>query len=471
MLRSLRVAVALVIVLVVLAPPAGRPLAAGDGLNPATQKIVAAVSEARLAEILRKLEGFETRNTMSDPSAPDRGIGAARQWIFDQFRGYGGNLEVSFDTYQVAKKGRVTRDVELRNVVAVLPGRTPHRFYVSGHYDSAARPPGAPSTGGEGSETGRPAASTPSLAGTPFDPAQVNMPAPGVNDDGSGTATVMELARVFAQSGLTFDATIVFIAFAGEEQGLVGSTLHAQKSKNEHLAIDGVLNNDIVGGERGGDGIVNGEVVRVFSEGPEDSMSRALARYVRAQAARYVPSHRVELVARHDRFGRGGDHTPFNREGYAAVRLTEAKENYSRQHTLQDTFEGVSVPYLARNVRVNAAALAGLALAPPAPGVSDDRGRPMLTRQPSGYDAHLRWTSAGGHVAGYKVYWRTAWTPDWQHALAVGPVTQYVMADVSVDDYVFGVAAVDADGNESLIAAYVNPPRAREEYKTLDKMP
>ena len=167
-------------------------------------------------------------------------------------------------------------------------------------------------------------------------------PAPGVNDDGSGTALTMELARVFAQSGLEFEATLVFIALAGEEQGLVGARLHAQRAAAEKWPIDAVLNNDIVGNERGGQGQVDSVSVRVFSEGPEDSPSRQLARHVRRQAARYVPAHAVRLIARHDRFGRGGDHTAFNQQGFAAVRFTESKENYARQHTVEDTFEGVS---------------------------------------------------------------------------------------------------------------------------------
>jgi hypothetical protein len=286
-----------------------------------------------------------------------------------------------------------------------------------------------------------------------------------VNDDGSGTALTMELARVFAQSTLEFEATLVFITLAGEEQGLYGARLHAQRAVAEKWPIEAVLNNDIVGGERGGQGQVDSVSVRVFSEGPEDSPSRQLARHVRRQAARYVPAQTVRLIARYDRFGRGGDHSAFNQKGFAAVRFTESKENFSRQHTVEDTFEGVSPPYLARNARVNAAALAVLALAPRPPVVADERGRPLLDRGPSGYDARLRWRAAPG-AAGYRVFWREAWTPDWQQHQTVVDATELVLPGVSIDDYVFGVAAVSAEGDESLVAAYVNPRRAEEELAT-----
>lgn len=411
------------------------------------------ISEARLAEILQRLASFETRNTLSSTDTPTRGIGAARQWILEEMRRSSPRLQVAFDTYDVLKQGeRITRDVELRNVMAVLPGRSPRRVYVSGHYDSLARRV----------EPGAPAARS---AGGGFDWSDADTLAPGVNDDGSGTALVMELARVFGESGLTFDATIVFIAFAGEEQGLVGAKLHAQRAAAEKWTIDAVLNNDIVGSPTGGNGIVDAESVRVFSEGPEDSTSRQIARFVRRQAARYVPSHQVRLVARHDRFGRGGDHTAFNQHGFPGVRFTESNENYSRQHAVADTFEGVSPAYLARNARVNAGALASLALAPQAPSVSDAQGRPMLGRGASGYDASLKWVASRG-AAGYRVFWREAWTPDWQYERNVGNVTELTLRDVSIDDFIFGVAAYDAEGHESLVSAYVNPPRPVIEIKT-----
>jgi hypothetical protein len=269
----------------------------------------------------------------------------------------------------------------------------------------------------------------------------------------------MELARVCGESGIEFDSTIVFIAFVAEEQGLIGARMHAQKAVADKVVIDAVLNNDMVGNIEAGSGLVDGASVRVFSDGPEDSASRQLARYIQRVAALYVPAQQIRLVARYDRFGRGGDHTPFNQAGFTAVRITESNENFERQHTTADTIEGVSIPYLLRNVKVNLAVAASLALAPPAPVVME-KNQPMLSRAPSGYDANLRWVASPGAV-GYRVYWREAWTPDWQHQQVVGNVTQWVLPGLSIDDYVFGVAAIGADGNESLVAAYVNPPRTR----------
>lgn len=418
-------------------------MAQTPSLDPRIQEVVGSVSAQRLGELVRRLESFGTRHTLSATSG-ERGIGAARQWILDEMRRSSPRLRVEFDTYQVPQQGRITREVELRNVMAVLPGRSERRLYVSGHYDTVARD------------------ATGSFAwGENFD-----RPAPGANDDGSGTALTMELARVIAQSGLEFEPTLVFIALAGEEEGLIGARLHAQKARAAGVRIDAVLNNDIVGNIQGGNGVVDGSSVRVFSEDPADSPSRQLARYIQRHAARYVPGHRVRLIAREDRFGRGGDHTAFNQLGYAGVRFTESKENYARQHTVDDTSEGVNPEYLARNARVNVAALASLALAPPAPEVNDAEGNPMLERGSSGYDAHLTWKPSPGAVA-YRIVWRDAWTPEWQHELAVGNVTEFVLPNLSIDDFIFGVAAVGARGNESLVAAYVRPPRRSVEVRTV----
>jgi hypothetical protein len=268
----------------------------------------------------------------------------------------------------------------------------------------------------------------------------------------------MELARVFAESGIQFDATLVFMTVAGEEQGLIGSAAHAKQAAADKVPIDAVFNNDIVGNITSGNGTIDSKSVRIYSEGPEDSPSRAIARFVVRQAGRYVPSQRVRPMARVDRFGRGSDHSSFNANGYPAICFRESNENYSKQHSALDTIDGVSFPYLLQNARVNAAGVAVMALAPPAPAVANDRGVPSLGRQPSGYDAALRWTPSPGAVA-YRIFWRDAWTPDWQHEMTVGNVTDYVMPNVSIDDYVFGVAALDAAGHESTVSAYVNPPR------------
>jgi hypothetical protein len=241
---------------------------------------------------------------------------------------------------------------------------------------------------------------------------------------------------------------------AGEEQGLIGSRAHAKRMKDEKVPVQALFNNDIVGNSTGGNGIVDGATVRVYSEGPEDSPSRALANFAKRVAERYVPSHQIRLMARRDRFSRGGDHSGFNAEGFAAIGFRESRENYSKQHNANDTIDGVSFPYLAQNARANAAGMAVLALAPPPPEVRAN----MLGRQPSGYDARLRWTASAG-AAGYRIFWRDAWAPDWQHELYVGNVTEFIMPNKNIDDHVFGVAAVGPNGHESTISAYVAAPR------------
>src|SRR5262245_37314722 len=433
----------------------------GD-LDPRIVTLVASISQDRLSATLKKLESFETRNSLSSTDSPTRGIGAARQWILDEMKSFSPKLQVNFDTYQVPKQGRITRDVELRNVMAILPGRSPRRIYISGHYDTVARP------GGQGASNASDGPRDPDAAAPP--PADPNAPldnlAPGVNDDGSGTALTIELARAFSQSGIDFDATLVFMCHVAEEQGLIGARLHAQKAVAEKIPIEAILNNDIVGGDTGGNGIIDGATIRVYAEGPEDSPSRQLARFVQRWGGRYVPSHKVRLMARPDRFGRGGDHSAYNQLGFTAVGFRESRENFTRQHDTRDTYEGISLPYLGQNARVNAAAAATLALAPPAPGVTSDRGQPLITRAPSGYDANLRWTASPGAVA-YRVFWREAWGPDWQHDVLVGNVTNLVLPNMQIDDYVFGVAAVDAAGHESVVAAYVSPPRASTPIKTV----
>jgi Peptidase family M28 len=431
----------LVVLVIALSHPNGLSAQSAD---PVIQAAVADVSPDRLREYLSALTSFQTRQTMSVSDRPDWGIRAAREYLAQTLRQFSDRLDVGLDCYEVAVQDRVPKPVELCNVVAVLPGRSARRVYVSGHYDSVAQ-----------------------QADGKFDWTKWENTAPGANDDGSGTSLTLEVARVLSQSGLAFDATLVFVAFAGEEEGLIGATLHARKAVQLGWTIDAVFNNDIVGNVEGGNGIVDSRTLRVFSEDPMDSPSRQLARYVRRQAAVYVPGHEIRLIAREDRFERGGDHTAFNHEGFAAVRFTESRENYSRQHAAQDTLGGVDFDYLTQNTRVDAATVASLALAPPAPNVMRERGEshtlsPMLGRGESGYDAAMKWESSPG-ATGYRVVWREAWTPDWQFAIDAGNVTEYTLHDISIDDYVFGVAAVDAAGHESVVSPYVRPPRPPDE--------
>ncbi len=448
------------LIVMCLALPA---LAAAQGAprpdaDPRIEKLVAAVSEQRLRELLTRLVSFGTRNTLSDQTSPTRGIGAARNWILEEMRRSSEKLRVTFDTHIIPPQGRITREVDLRNVMAVLPGRTARRVYISGHYDSLNN-----GTGGQGATN----ANAPGAGGggTQGRPESTNdLDANGANDDGSGTVLTMELARVFAESGIEFDATLVFICWAGEEQGLVGSRAHAIDLAAQKTAVEAVFNNDIVGNSRGGNGFVDAESVRVYAIGPEDSPARALARHIVKSAGIYVPSHRVRPMAREDRFGRGSDQSSFTAQGFPAIVFREANENFAKQHGADDTIDGVDFGYLAQNTRVNAAGVAALALAPPAPKVTNDRGANLLSRDPSGYDAAMRWNPSPGAVA-YRIYWRDTWSNDWQHSQTIGNVTQFTLKNVSIDDYAFGVSAIGADGNESLVSSYVSGVRRDQPLK------
>jgi peptidase M28-like protein len=446
-------------------------------LDPKIQKIVADISADRIAEIEKKLESFETRNTLSDPNQPNRGIGAARQWILDQFKSYSPRLEVSFDTHTIPKGGRVWKEVELRNVVAVLPGKMPQAasrwIMITGHYDSLnLRVPQE-------------------LRSDPAKAAEIV--APGVTDDGSGTACVMECARVLSQ--YEFDATLVFVAFAGEEQGLIGARAMAKRLKEKSQTIQAVLNNDIIGSEVSGNGVIDNRRVLVMSEDPNDSPSRQIARYVKRIGERYFPELTIDLIFRYDRFGRGGDHTAFNQEGFAGVRITTPNENFANQHSPTDTFANTSPAYAAKVTRINAAAAAAMALAPrspivsrPAPAASgtaattpatnpataaaadpDDAAAPR--RQPTGpglsrgggYDAVLRWDQPDpeADLAGFIVVVRSTTSPDWEREIWAGNVKEFTLKNTSIDQVVFGVKAVDKEGHESPVSAYVLAPRAR----------
>jgi Zn-dependent M28 family amino/carboxypeptidase len=428
--------------------------------DPRVAALVAAVSQERLQAIVTKLASFGTRNTLSDTVSATRGIGAARRWIYNEFKSYSPKLQVSYDVHHVLQQGRITRDVDIVNVVAMLPGRSPRRVYVTGHYDTV-NPRGTSAPGVNAAAAGGAGGDPQLRADQNYDAAD----APGANDDGSGTSLTMELARVFANSGLEFDATLVFVTWAGEEQGLVGSMAHAQAIAAQKVVVEANLNNDIVGSSLGGNGIIDAESVRIYALGPEDSMNRSLARYIARIAGTYVPSHTIRLMAREDRFGRGSDHSSFTAFDFPAIVFREANENYNRQHNSEDKVEGMDFRYLTQNARVNAAAAASLALAPAAPKVTTPQGTSAtLSRGTSGYDAALQWQPTAG-AAGYRVYWRNAWSNDWEKSQAVGNVTRFLMPNVSIDDYVFGVSAVGADGSESLVSAYVSPVRRMQEIK------
>jgi len=433
-------------------------------VNPKVSKIVGEISEARVTDILKKLEGFGTRYLYSQQEDQERGIGAARRWIYDQFRGFSPRLEVTYDQYRVKKgterNSRLIRDVDLYNIVAVLPG-TVHRderIIVSAHYDTIVLT--GPTGGTGGGDTAR---------ATP-DPDSAS---PGVTDDGSGIACVMELARVLSQ--YEFDKTLVFVAFAGEEEGLVGSTLYAAKARRDAVQIEAVLNNDIIGSDVSGSGRAQNRIVNVFSDDPLDSPSRTLARYVREISERYVPSMRTGLVFRADRVGRGGDHTPFSLEGFAAVRFSSPEENLANEHTVTDTFANTSPSYATHVTRVNAAVAASLAWAPKAPAVTEQverNGQPatnlLLTRGTGRSDAVLRWKQEQpeADLAGFTVVMRATTAPYWERDIFVGNVAEYTFPDLSIDEYIFGVKAIDQEGNESLVSPYVPAPRLKRVIET-----
>jgi hypothetical protein len=473
-------------------------------LNPTVKKIVDEVSEERIGAIMKRLGDFGTRYVASDMDNPTHGIGGASKWIESEFKSYSPRLEVSLQAFSVPKTQRTPKDLDLVNVVAVLPGTIDKDRYViiSGHYDSIALR--RPQNGAVRTDDAGPASA-----------ADADPLAPGVADDGSGTAATMELARVMSQ--YSFDKSIVFITFAAEEIGLNGSKAYAAKAREDKMEIEGVLNNDIIGSDVSGNGMSANNHLRVFSEGPEDSPSRSLARYTKEIAERYMPSMTVDLIFRHDRFGRGGDHTSFVAQGFAAIRLTTPSENFANQHTATDTFANASVPYTTRVAKMNAAVLATLALAPKPPVVAVNRpaggrgggrgagaaaageggrgggdtasvdqtagrgtggqggqggqagrggrgGRggppgPGLGRG-KGYDAVARWAMPNPEpdLAGYSILIRDTTAALWQREIYVGNVTEYTMPDTSIDDVVIGVRAIDKDGNPSLVSAYVMAP-------------
>jgi hypothetical protein len=281
---------------------------------------------------------------------------------------------------------------------------------------------------------------------------------PGPNDDASGVAAAMECARVLSQ--YEFDATIYFIAFSGEEAGLIGARLLAGRAKETGLNIEAMLNNDMISNIVGGNGISDSASVRVFAPGIRDSSSMALARYVKRIGERYTPSLNIRVINRRDRFGRGGDQTPFTAEGYAGVRFTEAREDYAHQHTVDESIEDSDWNYAAKITRVNAAVLAGLAWAPPAPNINSEEGRLLIGRGESRYDAQVSWQAYPDRTdVRFEVMLRNTMSPYWEKTYDAGSADQLLIKGVSIDDVVFGVRAVDGSGNESLVSAFVMSPR------------
>lgn len=426
-----------------------------EKLNPEINKMLKEISAKRIETDIRRLVSFGTRNTNSEQDNPTRGIGAARDWIFAEFQKISndcaGCLTVEKQTYLQPKANRIPEPINITNVLATLKGSTdPARVYVvSGHYDS--------------------------MCGNPSDG---KCDAPGANDDASGTAAVIELARVMSKQ--KFDATVIFMAVAGEEQGLLGARHFAEKAAESKMNIEAMLTNDIVGGVTTQKNSPNRNRVRVFAEGvpsneteqeantrrsvggENDSQARQLARYIKEYSDKYLKDFKVWMIYRRDRYLRGGDHIPFLEKGFSAVRLTEADEDYTHQHQnvrtengvfYGDTAEFVDFDYVANVSRVNLVALANLALAPAKPknvGIVTAR----LTN-----DTDLKWdANTDADIAGYEVVWRETTAPEWTNSVAVGSATTYTAKAMSKDNYFFGVRAVDKDGNKSPVV-YPRPMR------------
>lgn len=426
----------LALIAILFGLPAG---AQTKSLHPTVRAIVDEISEERIAASMKKLASFGTRDSNSTTEDPGRGIGAARQWIFDEFQSYSPRLQVRFDPHSATKSSRVVRDLAIVNVVAVLPGTDLASTHVAAgaHYDSWC------AVMKNGTLDADATAAAPS--------------APGVDDNASGVAAVLELARVMSRH--EFRKSVVFIAFAGEEQGLLGSRGLAKKWKEDAQSLEALLNNDTIGSMQSGNGFVSTHAVRVFSDEPMDSNSRSLARYVKEIGERYLPEMRVDLIFRRDRFGRGGDHTPFHSEGFAAVRMTTPAENLSVQHSPDDTFEHSSSALTSRVARINASVLASLALAPKAPVLKPLARGQLGAASGERSDAVLRWQPAlDEQVSSYSVLIRSTLSPFWEREIDAGNVNEFTLKNFSIDDVVIGVKAHGANGTGSLVSAYQAAP-------------
>lgn len=412
--------------------------------------IAAAPSAERIRADIQTLVNFGTRNTLSDTTSDTRGIGAARRWIKAEFEKIssecGGCLEVFYQRNLVSAEGnsRIPSDTWVVNVVAVQRGsRYPNRYVImSGDIDSRVS-----------------------------DPTNATDDSPGANDNASGMAGTLEAARVLTK--YKFPSSIIYVGLSGEEQGLFGGQYMAQVAKEEGWDIIGVLNNDMIGNIEGMNGVIDNRTFRVFSEpnpptdgereqtwrrfygGEVDGPSRQLARYIARLTEQYATNLDAILIYRLDRFGRGGHHKPFNDLGFPGVRIMETNENYYRQHqdlrtedgiNYGDVIEKVNFEYAAKLTGVNAITLAALSWAPPAPKTVMIGG----AVEPS---TRLRWEAVTDEdLLGYKIYWRETTAPQWQYSRFVGKeVTDYTLENIVIDNYLFGVAAVGKDGNESVV--------------------
>jgi hypothetical protein len=417
--------------------------------DPEIAGMVKEVNPDSLQSYIKTMLTFGTRSTVSSTTDLKKGIGAARNWVLSKFNQFaaasGGRLTAIVDTTTYPGDGkRVKTDINLGNTVATLKGTDPNDnriFIISGHLDSRR---------------------TDVMDGT--------NDAPGADDDGSGSAAVLECARVMSKHA--FPATIIFVTVSGEEQGLLGSTYMAKKARAQNRNIEAVLNNDIMGSNNSNEtNIINNTQVRVFSEGlpfykldsvtaarirqlglENDGKARQLARYVKETGERYVDNLQVVMIYRNDRFLRGGDHTPYVENGFTAVRITEMNENFNRQHQDVRTEKGVAYgdleefidyEYLRKNTALNLSNLANLAKSPGMPQEVKIEVRNLTN------GTQLMWKApAYGKVKGYYILMRETTSPVWQKKIFTTETD--VKLPYSKDNYFFGVQSVSETGNESL---------------------
>ncbi|MET7619406.1 M28 family metallopeptidase [Streptomyces sp. NPDC005408] len=438
------------------APPAAAAARTSGRDRPATAQtpsrelrtLLAEIDRDRIEATVRTLASFGTRHTLSSQDDPKRGIGAARDWIFAELKRYaalsGGRMTVELQSYVQEPVPRIPVATRITNVVATLRGSAaPERVYVvSGHYDSRAT-----------------------------DVMDAVSDAPGADDDASGVAAAMELARVMATRRPA--ATIVFAAVAGEEQGLFGATHMAQTFKAAGVDVQGMFTDDIVGSPTADDGSRDPHTIRLFAEGvpssetPEqaatrrsvggenDSPSRQLARFVRDVADNDATGMHVRVVYRRDRYLRGGDHIPYLERGYPAARFTEPAEDFAHQHQDVKVADGkqfgdlpqfCDFGYIARVAKVNGAALWTLAQAPGTP-----KGAKILTSALTNATELVWERGTEADLAGYEVVWRETTAPEWTHVIDAGDATRHTV-DLSKDNVFFGVRAVNRAGLRSPVA-------------------
>lgn len=389
------------------------------------------VSPQRIRAIDSALVSFGTRHTMADTVSNSRGIGAARRWIHAELSKYAaacnGCLRVEYDPAMIVVDRHPNKpQVNVVNVLAWLKGRDTSRVVViGGHYDSCI---------------------------CNVDRFDATSDAPGADDDGSGTAAVIELARVMSQrfpNGL--EATIIFALYSGEEMGLLGSTHLAQRLHNSGYRVTAAMTDDIVGNVVADDGTTDSTTIRIFAAPPDNGPSRELGRYTWALGNLYMPRFAVLPVWRLDRIGRGGDHSPFVRLGDAGLRFTEKLENYKRQHLPTDVLEHVNFGYVANVARLNLVTVAALASAPAAPDSISYR----RDRESGGQKFRLEWKPVPNAQA-YEVLVRSTFAPTHERVIAVGSETS-VLVDVQLDDAWVAVRSVGAGGSRS-IATVIRTP-------------